>query len=215
MMSTTAIIINFQTPDLTETAVRSFKELYPEIPVILADNGSSDTESRKLITALSSELPQVSTYYFDKNIYHGPAMDHLITSEVKSDQVFLLDSDTETHTGGFLEKMSDLLENDLVYGAGRVQLVNKRGFKSDAGFPILLTPYMLLKTKLYRKLPPFVHHGQPTLFNFKEASASGYKLSDFPIQDYIDHKWRGTADRFGYGLNWKAKLDYILNKVGL
>lgn len=215
MTNTTAIIINFQTPDLTEIAVRSFKKYYPQVSLILADNGSLDTGSRKLIKTLSQELTNIRTHFFEKNIYHGPAMDHLIREQTDSEYVFLLDSDTETHSGGFLEHMIALCTKEKTYGAGRVQLINKRGFKSDMGIPILLTPYMLLKRELYTEFPPFVHHGQPTMFNFKAAYEQGYELQHYDIQDHIDHLWRGTADRFGYGLDWKARLDYVLNKIGL
>ena len=215
MTNTTAIIINFQTPDLTETAVRSFKKYYPDTNLILADNGSRDSGSVELINRLSQELTGIKSHFFDSNLYHGPAMDYLIKSEAKSDYVFLLDSDTETLKGGFLEQMTALCGNEKIYGAGRVQLINKRGFKSEEGIPILLTPYMLLKRELYEKFPPFVHHGQPTIYNFKAAFEQGYELRQFDIQDHISHLWRGTADRFGYGLNWKARLDYVLNKIGL
>lgn len=213
-MDITAVIINFQTPDLTETAVHSFKSFYPNIPLIIADNGSHD-RSPELIEQWAEELPQTRALLFEENLYHGPAMDHILRNEIQTAFAFMLDSDTETRKGGFLEQMAELVEPDQVYGAGRIQTVNKRGFKSEEGWQILLTPYMLIKTKIYRNFRPFVHHGQPTLFNYLDAYEAGYELRDFPIHKYIDHKWRGTADRFGYGLNWRAKLDYLLNKVGL
>ena len=64
-------------------------------------------------------------------------------------------------------------------------------------------------------LPDNIYHGQPTLFNFKETTDKGYVLKEFPISEYIDHKWRGTAEKFGYGLCWRSKLDYLLNKIGI
>ena len=35
------------------------------------------------------------------------------------------------------------------------------------------------------------------------------------MDDYIDHLWRGTASKFGYGLGLKGKFDYLLNKLGI
>jgi hypothetical protein len=42
----------------------------------------------------------------------------------------------------------------------------------------------------------------------------GYILKSFPIENFIDHRWRGTASRFGYGLGWRGKIDFVLNKLG-
>ena len=212
-MDVTTVIINYQTPDLLETAVRSFKGHYPDVPLLIGDNGSKD-HSKNLIEDLSSELQNTKAVFFEENIYHGPAMDRMLKDHIKSEFVFFLDSDTETHTDGFLEEMSEIAASEDVYAVGQTITVNERGFKDENGFEIILTPYLFLKKAFYEELPPFIHHGQPTIHNFKEAHERGLKLKDFPISDYIHHHWRGTADRFGYGLGIKGKLDYFLNKLG-
>lgn len=213
-MNITAVIINYQTPELLEIAVTSFKKFYPQIQLLILDNGSTDS-SVQLIEKLCEELPSTSSVNLKQNIFHGPAMDLVCRKHIDSEFVFFLDSDTETLRGGFFERMLPLLDSKKVYGAGELVTVNKRGFKSKTGFTILQTPYMLFKTEIYRTLPPFVHHGQPTLFNFREALKQGYQLREFKITEFINHKWRGTADKFGYGLGWRGKVDYILNKIGI
>jgi hypothetical protein len=130
--------------------------------------------------------------------------------------VFFLDSDTETKRGGFLEAMqTELNASAETYGIGRHVLVNKRGFLAEKGLIILAPAYMMLRREMYSTLPPFEHHGQPVLKNFIAARQKNYVLKSFPIQDYINHRWRGTASRFGYGLGMKGKIDYLLNKIGI
>lgn len=213
-MDITAVIINYQTPDLLQTAVQSFKDKYPQVPLIIVDNGSLD-DSPKVIEELIERNQNVEAHYLERNIYHGPAMDLAARTMVQSKYIFFLDSDTETLKSGFLEAMHDLLEPQNVYGVGEFLRVNKRGFKSEEGISILMTPHMLLKRKIYLKLPPFKHHGQPTLENYTAAHQKGYELRQFQISDYIYHHWRGTSNRFGYGLGLKGKIDFILNKLGI
>lgn len=214
-MSVTAVVINYQTPDLLEKAVRSFHHFYPEVPILLVDNGSRD-RSRDLIAELARELePATEPLFVEENIYHGPAM-HLALESVSTPHVFILDSDTETERGGFLEPMEDLLEkSERTYGVGHVVHVNQRGFAVSAGIPVLQSAYMLIKRSIYFQLPPFIHHGLPVLNNFKAAAAEGYHVEDFPVQDYVKHLGRGTAERYGYGLGLRSRLDYVLNKLGL
>lgn len=217
MNDISTVIINYQTPELLEVAVHSFKKLYPEVNLVLIDNGSRDENaSKNLIASLENKYSNIETHFLETNIYHGPAMDLAVKKYVNTPFVFFLDSDTESIRSGFLEKMKSLLQEDeLNYGVGEIIKVNKRGYKSEEGSDVLLTPYMLLKTELYKKLAPFIHHGQPTFLNFKDAHKKGLKLVRFPISEFIDHLWRGTANKFGYGLGLKGKIDFVLNKLGL
>lgn len=216
MKEVTAVIVNFQTPELLENAVRSFKKFYPDINTLLFDNGSTDN-SRERIKSLVELYPETIKTHFEKeNIFHGPALHKVLTEIVQSKYCFFLDSDTVTKTGGFLEQgIEQLSADNKNYALGYMIKTNKRGFKDAHGIPVIVTPYLLLKTNLYKKFPPFVHHGQPVLNNFKVAEEKGYKLIHFPMDEYIDHLWRGTASKYGYKLGLKGKLDYLLNQLGL
>jgi hypothetical protein len=130
--------------------------------------------------------------------------------------MFFLDSDTKTVKGGFLEEMIDKLNiSDKTYAAGRFLVINKRGFQSEKGISFPAPAYMMINRKLYDLFPSFEHHGMPVLNNFSGALKAGYTFRQFPIENYIEHSWRGTAGKFGYGLGLKAKIDFILNKLGL
>ena len=209
-----AAVINYQTPDLLDTAVRSFHSHYPGVTILVIDNGSSD-ESPAVIEALSAELGSaIEARVLNENRYHGPAMD-LALRELETDYVYIFDSDTETLRSGFLEQIMLLASRDGVYGVGQIVHVNKRGFAVKAGIPVLVSAHMLINRSVYLTLPPFIHHGLPALANFKAASERGLRLESYPISGYVKHFGRGTAERFGYGLGLRSRLDYLLNKIGL
>lgn len=212
-----AVIVHYQTPDLLKKAVESFKYHYPEIPLVVLDNGS-DSEVVNQVAEWIDSKSNTQWVRLPNNMYHGPAMDFAARQIVKSKYVFFLDSDTETKARGFLEQILERLESDEKnYAAGMFNRVNKRGFSTNkpSGEIILQTPYMVVKRLLYLQLPPFIHHGQPTLQNFREAWLKGFQLVEYPMSDSIDHLWRGTARKTGYGLGWRAKLEYVLNKIGV
>lgn len=207
------LVVNFQTPELLEVAVRSFKYHYPHVQTTIVDNGSRDA-SRDCVEALVSELPRVQARYLDVNIFHGPAMDVGLRAAT-APYVFVMDSDTETVQAGFLEEMIESVRGDAQgYGAGHVVHVNKRGFTRPSGIPVLSSAYMLLDARKYQTLPPFVHHGLPALQNFRAAYAAGLRLHAYPIQRYVRHLGRGTASRYGYGLGLRGKVDYVLSRMG-
>lgn len=216
MKRVTTVIVNYQTPELLRKAVLSFRKHYPDNSILIFDNGSED-DSKKVINELKIQYPEsIRTHFEGENIYHGPALDKSVRELVETEFCFFLDSDTVTKKKGFLEKGLEILSSDEKnYALGYKLNANKRGFKDPDGSPIILTPYLLMKTEPYDRFPPFLHHGQPVLFNFREAHKNGYKLIHFPMEQYIDHLWRGTASKYGYGLGLKGKFDYILNKLGL
>src|SRR5690606_23936587 len=54
-----ALVVNFQTPDLLETAVLSFLSFYPQVDLTLVDNGSRD-DSPALIAAIADAHANVN-----------------------------------------------------------------------------------------------------------------------------------------------------------
>ena len=103
MKQVTTVIVNYQTPDLLQQAVESFKAVYPNVQTLIFDNGSRD-HSRIVISSLRDVYPDsVEAHFEGKNIYHGPALHKALTKLIKTEYCFFLDSDTSTKKGGFLE----------------------------------------------------------------------------------------------------------------
>lgn len=209
----TVVIIHYNTPELLSETISSFRVYYPDVPMLVIDNGSDETHVQQL--ELLQQTYSTEVIYLPENIYHGPAMDYAV-DKVKTPYIFFLDSDTRTEHGAFLEKMvSELDQDGNNYGIGKRKKINTRGFTDKNGFYALSTPFMMIAKKHYNSLPAFIHHGIPTVRNFKQATEMGLNLLHFPIEDYIYHKGRGTAEKFGYGLGLRGKLDFILNKMGI
>jgi glycosyltransferase involved in cell wall biosynthesis len=216
--ATTAVIINFRTPDLVRRAGASFRYHYPNFPLLLIDNGSHD-DSINVLHTIKQQAPQHTEIIFnDRNLHHGPAMDQAL-HHLHSPYVLFLDSDCEVRNGGFIEAMVRLLEQHPThYIIGKRIFVNKRGFaveESTHACPYIRPICMMVKRELYLKLPKFQHHGAPCLDNMRTAIQYGLGLLDFPVEEYVDHLGRGTASISGYQLGWRGKLNHLLNKAGL
>lgn len=209
------VVVNYQTPELLDQAVRSFHDAYPAVQLLIVDNGSRN-RSIAVIDALEEEYPEtIHSLRLSANLYHGPAMDRALR-RLETPYAYLFDSDTITRQPGFLEPMTGQLQaREENYGAGRVLTVNSRGYSSDDGIPILWAPYMLIDRTIYRNLPPFEHHGVPVLRNMEAADERGYRLVEFPVEDYVDHLGRGTASKYGYRLGLKSRLNHLLHRLGV
>jgi GT2 family glycosyltransferase len=214
----TVVIINFETPDLTERAVRSLRAAYPDIRLLLIDNGSGD-ESVALLKELHALHAGRTELLFNlQNIHHGPAMDEALRS-IASPLVLFLDSDCEVRKRGFVEGMTELmLSGENIYAVGKRIFMNDRGFdigERRGAHPYIRPICMLIRKQHYFDLPPFERHGAPCLANFIVAEQAGLGLLHFPVEDFIFHEGRGTAGRHGYRLGVRGKLNHLLNKLRL
>jgi glycosyltransferase involved in cell wall biosynthesis len=215
--SVAAVIINYQTPDLTRRAVRTFRRFYPTVPLLLIDNGSADGSLEEL-RRLVALAPEATTVVANKrNLHHGPAM-HQAMTLLAQERILFLDSDCEVIQGGFLELMSAALAGTpRGYAAGKRIFMNARGFDRAEGpgaIPYLRPICLLVDRGIYLTLPPFVRHGAPCLANMRRAAEQGVRLLPFPVEEYIRHEGRGTAGRFGYALGLEGRINHLLNKLG-
>jgi hypothetical protein len=216
--SVTAVVINFQTPDLTQRAVSSLRRWYSALPLLLIDNGSQDNSDAVLRSLVADAPAQTTLLRNSRNLYHGPAMDQAMR-HLATDEVFFLDSDCMLTRGGVLERLTEALHADeKIYAAGKRIFINSRGFDVPPGpqaHPYVRPICLLIRRAPYFTLPPFEHHGAPCLTNMRAAVAAGFRLADVPVDEYVRHEGRGTAGRFGYQLGWKGKWNHLLNKLGM
>jgi hypothetical protein len=217
---TTLTIINHRTPDLVDRAIGSVRKFYPSIPVLLIDNGSHDVKSVSVMTAWRDRFPQHTELLLNAaNLHHGPAIDQAMR-HASTPFLLFLDSDCEVLKGGFLEQMLHLASSSpLNYAIGKRTWMDRRGFDLSPGtagtIPYIRPICMLVRRETYLSLPRAERHGAPCLANMREAARRGYRVIDFPVEDFVHHKGRGTASRFGYQLGWKGRLNHLLHKLRL
>jgi Glycosyl transferase family 2 len=219
----TVLIVNFRTLKLTKGCIESLLGHYPDVRLLLIDNGSAD-QSTEYLRDLAAGLPNVDVIFNERNRYHGPAVDQGIR-HCETCYVFTLDSDCEVRQQGFLEAMRAFFQDPRLYAVGELRFKSKYGYTFGYGdaarsgrrkrIPYIHPWGMLLDRRKYLTLGPFSHHGSPCLRNMRDAQARGYRVQDFPMWDYIEHFGRGTSSGHGYGL-WaggKQKLSFFLEKL--
>jgi glycosyltransferase involved in cell wall biosynthesis len=219
----TAVVANFRTRGLTQTCVETLLEHYPQLPLILIDNGSGDA-STELVRELGGSLPNVDAVLNRRNRYHGPALDQGVRA-ARTRFVFTLDSDCEVRRGGFLEQMRPHFDDPSVYAVGALRYKNRFGYTygyDDSVEPErpdripYVHPYaMLLDRDKYLALRPFIHHGAPCIRNMEDARRAGYRVVRFPIGDFVFHLAEGTSGSHGYGLRaaTRQRIESYLNRV--
>ena len=199
-MQITAISVNFRTPRLIQDCVGSFSRHYPHVHHILIDNGGCP-QSIGIMRGLAKRA-EVTLVENDTNRGHGPAL-HQGVSLVKTRYVFLLDSDTRTEKGGFLEEMLSRFEADArLFALGWLRYTNENGVASPKqhlkrGMEYVHPYACLLDVVKYKKLHPFIHSGAPATKLMHSAKKAKYRLARFPIERYIWHKVAGTRGCFG------------------
>jgi len=188
-MNLCGLVVNHRTYDLTKTFIESYVKFYPDLPMLIIDNGSHD-DSAEYIRSLPRTQFQIIMN--DINYGHGYALDQGIIA-VNADLVMCFDSDCEIIKGGFIEPMAKAFEDRNLYAIGMFHLVNKGGIDTfiQADPEGKEYPYVHPSTGMYRRsmyldLPPFRHHGSPCIDNMVEAHRRGYGVVEFPnIRDYV------------------------------
>ena len=208
--SVTAVIVNFKTIDLTRSAVETLRMAYPDVPLILTDNGSQDSSTQ--LVAKFNKREGITAILNDQNLGHGNAIEQAFV-KVRTEYVFLMDSDCIVKKSGFLAKMIAACEEHNLYATGWLRWVDKlsgvpREWHLDTPPSERFIPYIhpaagLYHMPTYYKLPPAFHHGAPLLQNMVAAYERGLKVKSFPIFQYVDHLIAGT--RRMYGGHWEGK----------
>jgi glycosyltransferase involved in cell wall biosynthesis len=194
------VIVNYKTLLLTRNCYESLRIYYPNVRVLLIDNGSHD-ESTEWIA--KSSFGHTFSITWEENLGHGPALHHAATQTLDFGYMFALDSDCQVYRHGFLEDMRVLFDKDVnLYAAGEVKHVNERIQHVPKGYPYAHPSRMMFSMAKYRTLKPFVNHGGPTAKNMIDASKKGYSIASYPIQDYVFHLGEGTFREYNVPGRW-------------
>lgn len=213
-----ALSINYNTPDLIYTMVKSFRQFYNNDILIIDGSNTKEYEEAK---NLLSEFNNIEIHHFNNNIHHGPGMAYGFAT-LDSDKILVIDSDVIIYKGGFLE----LLENELKeesYGIGDVQRIDDRGFnigsrkgaiglresdRNEQGYAYLHPAFMLINRNIAINWPMPIKHGAPMIETMKHIHNMGQERilqhcdfvhNDFRNEEkiYFRHDWMGTVSRTG------------------
>lgn len=184
-----AVTVTYNTPLLVRRAVRSVRQMHPDVPILVVDG--SDRRWTRIATKLMVRGCDLHQLGF--NIHHGPGIDYGIR-QAKSDLVLVLDSDVEL-TAPVIELLKAALPDDG-YGAGLLQQVDHQGVNVEHGTPYLHPSLMLVRRAAYLAGPPAIRHGAPMIQSMVALHGEG--VVDVPdVRPRFVHDGMGTVGRTG------------------
>jgi hypothetical protein len=207
----TALTINYNTPELLENLLSSFRQFY-DIPFMVVD-GSDDMHF-----ALIKYFPEkfkIDLHHFNCNIHHGPGMAYGFT-RIKTKQILTLDSDVRILKGGFIEDLQSKLRPDS-YGIGSTCIIDRDGIASTLGIKYLHPSCALINHAVALKFALPIRHGAPMISTMQDIAAKrldilqheewvasdmihAFRKEDILNRFYINHEWCGTIKQTG-GMN--------------
>jgi hypothetical protein len=205
----TALTVNYNTPELLEILLSSFRQFY-NIPHIIVDG--SDKENYEKIIGFADKF-NVEIHHFDYNIHHGPGMAWGMNN-INSEQILLLDSDVRVLNNGFIEDLQSKLRPES-YGIGDVSMVNENGINVEQGIRYLHPSCALINREVALRYALPIKHGAPMIEAMKDIHSKGldilqhepwvandlvhsyYDKNTIENKTYINHEWSGTVSRTG------------------
>ena len=203
----TAVVAHYNTLDLTRRALESLRQFYPDLPVIVVDNGSTDASAHYLRDLASQGRIHLVTN--GENLGHGPAL-HQGMLLAQTPLVLTLDSDCEVKHGGWLELMTAKFGDPRTFAVGEVCWTNDVGINvaPNAGIPYAHPSTSVYRRALYFQLLPFINHGAPCIDTMLDASWHGWAVVGFPIRDFVAHAEMGTRSKFDWRAQYVAPANY-------
>ncbi len=177
-------IVNHNTAAHLYALVRSIQTILPHDAleaVHVWDNASSD-QSVAMLERFAASAPWLRVHASAANVYHGPALDALLTSCCRRPWVLALDSDTEVRRP-FGEALDALHLGDEVFvGQIHPQMPHLYAYLC----------HLLINRSAYGALPGFIHDGAPGRAFFLEVERLRRPYRRFRWSDYVDHLGQGT-----------------------
>lgn len=115
----TVLINQRKTKDVTRLCVESLLRWYPDIPILILDGDSQDDSTLYLkwkeVTNPNITVRNYACNEGSKHTSHGSMMHSAICAMINTKYVLLLDSDTITERGGWIEKMLAQIKDEFRY----------------------------------------------------------------------------------------------------
>lgn len=204
------VVVNYNTPVLLKNAIDSIRKYYDFPIIVISDAPYLERD----------DVILVETGY---NIGHGPGMDMGIRI-ASSKYVLTFDTDIIMNRP-CIELMLDKLGDN--YSIGKVYEIPLLSFYEDnrdifdfTENPVMTHPsFQIVNREEYFKYAPYISDGAPTVLAYHDIMRKGdkHKIIDFPVQDYVWHRDRGTrdiTDVYDYTGNehWKYKWKKYLEE---
>lgn len=203
MDGVTVLIVNYNTPDLLEAALRSVRQFYEDVPVLVVD-GSDRQPFKDQSAAVAGKFWQVTFQQLGFNIHHGPGIEHGMYW-IETPFTFVMDSDAEIVKAGVLEEMCSRMKPET-YACGQGVQVDVNGENDNGGGITYIHPFaMMIQQSTFDEYPKPHRHGAPMINPMRciqRAGLSEKVLSVWnEVTQYVRHPYWGTRARFG--LQWE------------
>jgi len=188
---TTAIIVNFETPELTKRAIDSLIG-FERLKIIVVDNSSEAKRFKdERVTVLAPK----------ENLFHGKGLDYGIT-HADTEYIIVMDSDAYVKDLNIIREAKQILEGN-VYAVGcLVENVPKTSFYK-CEFDYLKPYFAVFKKDVYKRFSPFFHHGAPWCQAMIDIYGIMPVIAIMP--EAVVHDEKGTIKITGkaWQLNWE------------
>lgn len=212
MRNITGLTVFYKTAHLIDISLEAFRKYYPDMPLVVVNNSPLDDECTEKLLAFTIEDCNINFVQLDSNYGHGPGLNRGM-ERVKTDYVYIFDSDTEIVKEGMLENMLSLMDSHT-YGIGFTRLTSRGGSHRDKGTlddPEVMTYLHPLACTIsmhqYGKFPKFSSGGAP--FNnvcsaIKDTGNTEMLIKHFPVilggrlhTNYVKHGGGHTRAKYG------------------
>ena len=191
----TFLMCQRQTKEYTQLCVESFLRFYPDFKMLIVDDESLD-DSAMYLKYKELTTPNLSVYWRSgKPHAHGDMLNEAMTEHITTPYVLMMDSDTITNRGGWIEQMlQKFKENDNLYATGTLMLVTESGEacgapKDENDILRYAHPSCAMYDRgKYLTLFRATDHGAVLALNMIEAKHKGLDVTSFPIQNYVAHR---------------------------
>ena len=212
MKNVTALALFCCTKRLIDYSLKSFREFYPDMKLIIIDNSGTNRPEGPICTEalkVYCETDKLAKLIvMPRNLGHGVAMNHGF-KQIKTDYVYVFESDVEMRSPGLIEAMLKKITPEI-YSVGPIlNVCYKHAKKASKDFPLRtmrrLWPYSsLLSIKTYFKYPAWDSdkgtNVAPLLKAMQviaDSSKEDKLMIEFDVDKYVFHKGGGTRTVVG------------------
>lgn len=209
----TAITVAYKTVDYAEMCIRTLREFYPEMGLILVNTSPPDDPCTSFCRNAAKTDQNMLLVDLQQNYGHGPAL-NMGMLKVDTEFTYIFDSDVRMDRAGMIEKMMPLVTPEA-YGAGWICFTGKDGggnknyYHGDSRAEnevSYLHPFAcLVRTSQYECFPEFALWGAPftqPMNAIFERGLSDQLIKPFNVKEYVTHFSGGTRALYG---DWPGK----------